>query len=349
MPNLLSYLSVYKNAPLAEYPFGEADALVFAAAAYIPFGGIVGESFSFNAPLGEAFEKASRIASISRNARSLCIALSESSRYSGCLLGAYLERVSDEAIEQFAAVSALLPDGRVIAAFRGTEPTLRGWQEDFNMGFMHEIPSQAQAVKYLGSLAEIAPGSIIPLGHSKGGNLAVYAASFCSSEAKGRLSAIYSFDGPGFLDETINDPNYIAISKKILTYIPQSSVIGLLLGHKEYFIIVKSDSGALFAHDVFTWQITGSQISRLSQVNESSAFLNMALKRWISEMGYQQRQQMVGTLFGLLEKASVHTAADFAGGWPFNMLPLYSAEKGIDPKVLHLATEILHMLRKNST
>jgi hypothetical protein len=50
-------------------------------------------------------------------------------------------------VEQFSAVSFLLPNDTFIVAFRGTDSTWTGWKEDFEMAIKAPINSQKEATE----------------------------------------------------------------------------------------------------------------------------------------------------------------------------------------------------------
>ena len=136
--------------------------------------------------------------------------------------------------EQFSAVTILMPNGMIYVSYRGTDNTIVGWKEDLNMSFKELVPAQTTAKNYLNKIAEkYKDKQIIVGGHSKGGNLAVYAAAYCEPKIQDRIIKVYNNDGPGFCDKVVNSEEYNRILNKVHTYIPKSSIIGRLLNHKE--------------------------------------------------------------------------------------------------------------------
>ena len=121
-------------------------------------------------------------------------------------------------------------------AFRGTDGTLVGWKEDFNMSFADAVPAQLHAVEYLNRAAAL-PGVLRLCGHSKGGNLAVYAAAFCEPDVQERIAAVRSFDGPGFQQAVTEREAFHRVIDRVRTYVPRASVIGLLLEHEEDYTV----------------------------------------------------------------------------------------------------------------
>ncbi|MBQ4347238.1 MAG: DUF2974 domain-containing protein, partial [Firmicutes bacterium] len=98
--------------------------------------------------------------------------------------------------------------------FRGTDHSLVGWKENFNMSYEDVVPSQRDAMYYLDKMAQEYKGNIRLGGHSKGGNLAIYAAAHCRVKVRERIFAIYNNDGPGINEHEVKNPDYIELEPK---------------------------------------------------------------------------------------------------------------------------------------
>ena len=163
-------------------------------------------------------------------------------RFRGVRLFAYTHEYDEAQAKQFDALSFLLPDGTLFVAFMGTDTSLAGWKEDFNMAFQYPVPAQVTAADYLARVAELWKDvPIVLTGHSKGGNLAVYAAMNAEDGVKDRIERIYSLDGPGFPEAVVNSFEYSSVSGRIVKIVPDSSVVGMVLETPERCIVVKSD------------------------------------------------------------------------------------------------------------
>ena len=203
---------------------------------------------------------------------------------------------------QFSAYTADLPDGSRYVAFRGTDSSIVGWREDFSMAF-ETVPAQTEAAAYLEKAAE--GGKRLTVGgHSKGGNLAIYAAAHVSPEVQERIDRVYSFDGPGLDDETVASEGYARISGKIRSLIPQSSVVGLLLAHHEEYVVVHSNAVGLLQHDPFSWQLVGRRFLEVEQVDRASQVVDLTVHEWLKQLSREERQLFVDTLFSLLESGN---------------------------------------------
>ncbi len=203
---------------------------------------------------------------------------------------------------QFAAVSFILEDGegelRVIA-YRGTDDSITGWKEDCYLAISDTVPAQKTGLQYLEDTADGRRALIC--GHSKGGNLAVYAALFASDNRRTEICSVYNFDGPGFCFDMRKLESYNLLKDRIVTIVPESSVVGMLLEHEDDYRIVESRSMGLLQHDALFWQVLGNRFVYADKRNESSLIADQAIKEWIAGMSLEERREFVDALFGILE------------------------------------------------
>lgn len=227
----------------------------------------------------------------------------------------FSRNIFDKSIaEQFYAVTAILDDGTAYISFRGTDNTIVGWKEDFNMSFMTHIPSQLDALKYLETAAAALPDvkAIRIGGHSKGGNLAIYAALKCRPEIKNRITAIYNNDGPGFSEGFAELYSSDEILSRIHTYVPQTSIIGMLLNHPEDYSVIESSQIGFLQHDVYSWNVLGPAFIHRAEITEGSQLADRTITEWLSGLSCAQRSVFTDTLFGVLESCEVETFRDIA-------------------------------------
>ena len=324
MPSINDYLDWRGDLTFSASPFCEVDNLIFSMLAFIDYGGIVPETplgmpvklsdcltaHRRKHPGGEEFGQ-----SIPEINNDLFAKAAQSVRFSDVYVTGYRFRLEEEEHLQFAAVSFILPDDTIFAAFRGTDDTLVGWHEDFNLSFTCPVMSQRLAVEYLGEIAAVHRGKIRTGGHSKGGNLAVFAAVFAEKNVRDRIITAYSNDGPGFLPEIIESEQFREMTPKIVTIVPQSSVIGMLLEHSEDFTVIESelpDSEGLFQHDPFSWTVKGPSFVHLDDLSKQGKRHNAVLSRWLSGITKEERRQFTETLFGLLQATGAKTLTELS-------------------------------------
>ena len=307
MTTLFDYLSWRGDLPLSADPFHEVDGVILARFTYMPFHRVL-QRDSLTPTTVEAVCRALlalpdiETAVRRRGDTDLLRALVESPRYKGMVLTAYADRLDAESQTQFSAITVKLEEGHYCVAYRGTDNTLIGWKEDFNMAFICPVPAQLSAVKYLERIAAGTDGALMLGGHSKGGNLAVYAGAFCSEAAQQRIELVYNFDGPGFDQKILDQAGYEAICPRVRTFVPQSSVVGMLLGHEEQYTVVHSQETGLTQHNIYTWDVERESLSYLDTVTHGSRFIDRTLKDWLAGMSVEQRAVLVDTVYEVMQQ-----------------------------------------------
>ncbi len=305
MNDLFEYLKWRGDIPFSQVPPTPVDAVIFCELVYIRFDGIVSDDLAHPIFLKDAAKaflekpEKERICRL-RLDEKLLAAAAESVRFGTTGLAFYRDIHSPEEETQFAAMAFLLDDGSAFLAFRGTDYSLTGWKEDFNMSFQDSIPAQREALAYTQEFTEVWPVILRLGGHSKGGNIAVYAAAKSDPAVQQRILTVYNNDGPGFTESLMGDPGYLAMVPKIKTYIPQSSVIGMLLEHEEPYTVVKSSLTGILQHDIYSWEVLGGDFVHVEEVTQESRFIDGTIKRWVADMDREERGKLVDKVFGLL-------------------------------------------------
>lgn len=314
MADLFDYMAWRGDLPLSRVPLNNVDALLFSALTYIDFTDIVPplpDSAVSLRHTAEAFlalpEDQQEIRARVKQDIPLLRAMGESERFGDVALTFYRSILLTQAQTQFAAVSFLLPDGSAFLAFRGTDTSLVGWKEDFNMSFQDTVPAQLEALKYTQAFADAMP---IPLrlgGHSKGGNLAVFAAAKCGLSIQQRILAVYNNDGPGFTGYLMGDEGYLAVVPKIRTFIPESSIIGMLLEHEEPYRVIKSRQISILQHELFSWEVLGGDFLYSDQISSEIQFMGDTVKIWLRDMTREERSNFVDAAYRLLSGGGAST------------------------------------------
>ena len=231
-------------------------------------------------------------------------------RYKDAKLFAF-ENVIDEKIEmQFCALSFRLSDDSLFVAFRGTDDTIVGWKEDFNMTFMSHVPAQERAAKYLNHVAMCHEGPIRTGGHSKGGNLAIWAAVHSDSDVRDRILFAYSNDGPGFTREMLESYEYATMRDRCINFVPQSSLVGMLMEHDDNFRIIYSEKNGLMQHDPYSWAVHRNRYEYLENRSAFGEHSDMAIRKWLNSMSAEEKQAMVRDLFEVLESTGAKTLTE---------------------------------------
>lgn len=314
VPDIIMYVYKEGGYTFEEKGYTSVDALVFARLSYEPFQLLPERSESYT--IAEAadylldFPLFSEIVLIEWDDE-LLAACAASERYRDVEI---LEFVSDTDVsrdKQFSAVTFRLPSGLLFVAFRGTDNTLVGWKEDFNMSFESPVPSQEEAVSYTEHVASLYDGTLILTGHSKGGNIAKYAAAFSSPEVQSRIREVWAYDAPGFPDEVLSSEGYRRVRERIRVFVPESSVIGMLLSNDLNYVSVKSHAfTGLSQHDVYTWEIGDNGRFVLADgVDRQSRYIDTTIRSQLADMPAEERRELTDLLFSLFETTGKKTFA----------------------------------------
>ena len=320
MATLFDYLLWRGDLSFRASPFNEVDNLILAELAFVDFAEILPSDPSASMTLRDAAEiyfsaeRETQSALLVPEAIPLLRAAAASRRFASVRVCGFERRTDTHCEAQFAAVTFLLPDGEMFIAFRGTDDSLVGWKEDFNMAFLSVIPSQSSAVRYVDRMAAIYPYRMRIGGHSKGGNLAVYSAAKCATIYRDRIICIYNNDGPGFSRAFLDSDDYTAIKERILTILPETSVVGMLLEQEGPYTVIKSRQNGVFQHDAFSWEVEGPSFVRVEDRSGESKVLDRTFKAWIAAFTEEEREEFIDTVYQLISSAtSAETLPELLG------------------------------------
>lgn len=336
MPGIHDYLVWRGDLPITpNTPLNEVDALILARLSYFPFeqlpphksetGMTVGDICEI---LSHAEEKKFRI----NGDIQLTKDLKNCPRFKDLLITDYAWFFDAEKIAQFGAITIHLPDGSLFLSFIGTDSTLVGWQEDLYMSFTVNLPCQLLALDYtLNIMAQYPDAPLFFGGHSKGGNVAMYAAAKTPAALQGRITAVRNFDGPGFPAEFIELSTYQSMVGKAKTFIPQDSVIGRLMEHGEAFEVVESTANGIYQHDVYSWEVLGTRLVRAETTTDNSDLIDKTLRRVLEETPPEQRKVFLDNVFGIARSGKATTVKDLRTNllleWPLYLKGITSLDE----------------------
>ena len=270
-------------------------------------------------------------------------------RFSGLHVGAFAERFDTDEQTQTAALTFLLPDGTLVLSFRGTDDSLVGWKEDFNMAFQYPVPAQRMAADYICAVAKLWPGDMILTGHSKGGNSAVYAAMNAPAKIRKRITAVYSLDGPGFPEHVVTSEPYLSTVSKVHKIVPDSSIIGMVLETPEPCVVVKADCEGLMQHFAFAWQVDGDAFVRVDDIAPSSHEFNSSFNRWMTSLSREEREHAVDALFQVIHASGATTFSGLIASMPLSLPSMIGAIVGLTPDERKHLMEAMRMLAAAAT
>lgn len=315
MARINDYLDWRGDLEFRHSPFNEVDNYILSKIGTIDYSDIVPASDSV--PIKEAIasvisKSRTAVPTLTSKAIVPCILrLPDLERYSSLRLWGFESKLIPEETEQFSGLTIILPDDTLYVSFRGTDDTIVAWKEDFLLGVQDSVEAQSDAASYLTRAALLFDGPIIVGGHSKGGNLAVFAAANAPEEIQRRIIAVYNNDGPGFSADFLSSEGYLRIRDKLTTIISQHSIVGTLL-EQDRIKVVKTDAFGIAAHDGFTWNVMGTAFVRAPALSRASQAFDNAIKDTLSGMDTEDRREFVDDFFSVLYSTGANTISDFS-------------------------------------
>ena len=359
MANIIDYIEWRGDLSFSAVPFNDIDALILCQISYLDFSGIVSERFKEYITLDDAaslfrsakdFSKRRKVgAMINSQTVELLFAAASSKRFGNVKACGYTARFDLQKEEQFSATTFLTGDKHAFVAFRGTDDTIIGWKEDFNMGVLETVPAQTDALGYLTGAMKSIRGRFRVGGHSKGGNLAIYAGANIAGKFKKRIACVYNNDGPGFREETVASPEFRELVPKIRSFYPQFSIVGMLFSHADSYAVVESEQDGIMQHDPFSWHLTKDGFVSLPGFDAASEWFHDTFNAWFRALSEAERSRFVGTLFKVLQATDARTNSELEKNWWQNSAKIVGAFAKLDGpsrdniiKTVHLLFQIGH-------
>ncbi|MDE6127601.1 MAG: DUF2974 domain-containing protein, partial [Lachnospiraceae bacterium] len=348
---IIEYIKKYGDYTFSEKPMNDVDSLALCQFCYLKFDGMVPlvtenrKSVTMQDLMAhEDYEKLYADERFEKNNRALFEAMIRSRRFKTLKMNCYVNIVETEWETQFSAITFFLEDGTMYIAYRGTDETIVGWKEDFNMAFQSPVPGQAYAVKYLNMVTGKLHNRFYLGGHSKGGNLAVYAAMNCSKQVRERIIKIYSMDGPGFRREVLDGCQYEQIADKIVKILPHSSLIGMLFETFPRIKVVESKTFGLLQHDPYTWLIAEDDFVCVKGLYKSRKHADETLNKWLEALDENQRRIFVDTLYQVVSASKAENLIELSADWKKSMNGMVSALKEVDDETRQALRAIIKAL-----
>lgn len=344
MSDLFDYLTWRGDLPFSKaVPLNEVDGMILARVAYFPF-----ELFNWSSDYAfpDLCQKISELPEETLKLPGdleLRKVLSSSPRFSSCSFSDYQKNFNSKATEQFAAITIHMNEKEMCLAFCGTDATLVGWKEDLNMSFMVCVPSQGRALQYAEEMMIKYPNKkVYMVGHSKGGNLACYAAAFLPTGLAQRVLRVYSYDGPGFPDTVIQDPKMVRVRSKVQLFMPQDSIVGRIMNQIVEPVIIHSTNESIYQHDVYSWEVLGPKLVLSPDgATDFSTATGEAIKRVLSMTDPVQRKAVIDIVFDFLGSSNAHTVAEVRESMSKNMLSYLKALQGLSSKQVGEVMEVV--------
>ena len=346
---MIKYVKEYGDYTFMERPMSDVDSLVLCQFSYLKFDGMV-PTLHENKPSASMqqlaahaqYEDLFRDVRYEKENRALFEAMAESKRFGSLKMNCFIDIIEMEWETQFSAITYLLEDGTIYVCYRGTDENLIGWKEDFNMSFLQPVPGQEYSTKYLNIVTDRFPNDFYVGGHSKGGNLAIYASMECLDDVKERIIKVYCMDGPGFRPEVLDKEEYASIVDRVVKIIPHSSLVGMIFQTDENYKVIESKNFGLTQHDPYSWLIKDGEFWEVDEIHKARKFSNDTLNEWVLKQDQATLEMFGETLFKVLYASGSDNLIDLGKDWKKSLNGVLKALKEIDPdtkKMVKLAVK----------
>lgn len=315
MANIHDYLDWRGDLKFEEFGINEIDELILARVSYFPYDRIKMKPKEKFKDIAKKMESFTDNDFIWKGDKELLVKLGESERYSDVTITDYIKHNVEEEQKQFSAITLHVGNSLHYVSYCGTDYSLYAWKENFNLSFMDKIPAQIEAKKYFDEIAKQYKGKFILGGHSKGGNLAIYAAVKASAKNRSRIIKALNYDGPGFRSDFLKSKEYKEMLPKLHEYIPQDSVVGMLLTQDEAFTVVLSTEKAILQHDIFSWVVNKDKLLKVPNTTKASKITNRALSNWIKNCSLEQRQIFIDSVYEMLYATEATSLKELSSTW----------------------------------
>lgn len=315
MGTLTEYIRDYGDVSFTERPLCDADVFLLNYVSYVPLEEAVKSSIE-PSPSKTLCQVAEQIFAqrerkfvpegliLNKNFSKRLVEAAATVRFGPILITGCKSVFDPENNVQFAGITMLTDDNKAVIVFRGTDDTFVGWKEDMDILLKGTIPSYSLSVEYLNSVADVFPErELVVGGHSKGGNVALYAGLHCRDDVRSRIVGLYNLDGPGFSDDSEYDSDeYRQLLPVYRHFVPKDSLVGMLLAHDDDINIVNSSApGGAFQHDLASWGIIDGEPEILSSLGFTGKIHDITVKEVSESLTKEQLEALYSVLCTMMD------------------------------------------------
>lgn len=262
----------------------------------------------------------------------------------------FVNEIDAKRDKQFAATTYQLNPHTHLIVFRGTDDTLIGWKEDFMLSYLTQVPAQAAAMDYLSRMTHTMKGNFYVSGHSKGGNLAIYAATMATYN-KERLLSLYAFDSPGFHESFLQQEAFREIKEKLHYYIPTDAIVGEIMTRPVTPSIIKSRQHGLLQHDSSNWEVVDGKFTLLEETSNLSQIIKVTLSQWLEHRNVDELEFFVTHLFQIFEQANIASLNDLSQDFWGSLANIRKVVNELEPELKKTMDEnlnhVMELAQKN--
>ena len=355
MKNMLDYIKEFGHVSFEERAFSEIDALVLTELEYLPLEKVVpsdenGDNFVTVKEIAEYMQEHKQELfdenpmMITQERHEVSQVIADAPRFQSLKFFGVVSEWDKDTTKQFAAVTVEVEPSVRLVVFRGTDETLIGWKEDFLMTYSPLVAAQTDAKEYLAKQASLWGGDLMISGHSKGGNLAIYAAATQEEDVQLRIVDIFCFDSPGLYRSVLETKGYQNIVPLAMRYIPQDSLVGLMLESEVPYVIVKSNATGAMQHSAMTWEIEDGQFIKMEKLTKNSQLNDQTFKKWTESVSDEELELFWNVFFELLFSVGIDTVNDLYGQFMHYVQEFLKAAGNMDEEKRELLTRIALLL-----
>ncbi len=334
---ILDYLIEYGDVLFAEMRFTEVDAAILCKLSYFHFDNVVPDVDSgmpsvslSNIMLMEDHDAIFEKGKYEETSRKLVELMLKGRRFKELRLACFSSCFDKEAQTQFAAITFMTGPRRMYVVFRGTDSSLIGLKEDFNLLYTDHAKCHDYAVDYLIKVSRKYSHKMYVGGHSKGGHLAVYASMNMPDDIKARIHRIYSMDGLGLRPGLMRDGRFASIEDRLYKLLPQSSLIGMMLEDDGHYEVVRSSGFSLVQHNIYTWEVDGRKFIREKKLANNAVFIEHTFNGWVESQDDENRKRFIDGIYSLIDACQAEKLSDILGDGGKHFAVILSEIKELD-------------------
>lgn len=351
MDNIISYAEKYLDT-MNKQPFNVVDSLILSQLSYIHLTSFINNTNNITEDIkikdllkAEFFNNMFTNVPEPDKTKSLLFYAAANPRFRDIKINYYISKNNKFNESQFSAVTYILSPDSAYIAFRGTDYSINGWKEDFNMSFTYPVPCQQEGVEYLNYVAKLIPHNIYVGGHSKGGNISIYSSMYCNKLIKPRIKNVYSHDGPGFNETILTSIEYDEVKDKIIKLLPSSSIVGMIFENDNNFRVVKTNKTlGILQHDPFSWEILNNNFNFLDTLSFMADFRSTSINQWLNSISVEKRKIFINTLFEAIDSTKCTTFTELVENWKDNLPIILDSLKNIDLEIRNTIITVIKNL-----
>lgn len=349
METIQGYIKKFGHLSFNELEFNDVDNVILAILSYLDFDGIIDifKKVSLNSVAKSFFSKYGtkeinkNIISV-KNAAKVLDLIKDTNRYSDLVLYNYVYKCNYE--KQFSAMFIDIDEELTYISFEGTDDKVSGWLEDGALSYQFPVPAQKDAIKYINhNISIFSKRKYILGGHSKGGNLALVAGMYANPLIRSKIIRIISNDGPGLRLKELESKKYKRIEGIYELIVPEYSVVGLLLRHKEPMQVVGANKKGLMAHNAGTWLVDGTNLKSASLSNFSKR-VDKIIKKWLASYDNEERKRFMENIAEILDDAGIVSLLDIKASMLSSLIKIVKGSSKLDKKSKDIIMDFVNTL-----